>query len=65
MGEDVVQPGGEGVPTVLDRLHAAGIGPARALHHLQTEYVRVDGEIMTDPAAPAPQPSRVVLQPRP
>lgn len=62
VGEDKA-PADEGVVTVLDRLRAAGISPDRALHPLQAEYVRVDGEIVTDPAAPAPRPNRVVLQP--
>lgn len=64
MGEHEALPG-EGVVTVLDRFRAAGIGPDRARHHLQAGYVRVDGEIVTDPEAAAPRPSRVVLQPRP
>lgn len=62
MGENEAQPD-EDVVTVLDRLRAAGISPDRALLHLQAKYVRVDGEIVTNPAAPAPRPSRVVLQP--
>lgn len=62
MGETEAPPDKD-VVTVLDRLRAAGISPDRALDHLQAKYVRVDGEIVTDPAAPAPRPSRVVLQP--
>lgn len=55
----------EATTTVLDRLIAAGLDSERAGRHLQAEYVRVDGTVVTDPATPAPRPATVVLQPRP
>jgi hypothetical protein len=47
------------VPTVFDRLHAAGLSQERIEQHLAAG--RVDGELVTDPYAPAPPPARVVL----
>jgi hypothetical protein len=58
--------GGMGVDearTVMGRLIAAGIAQDRARRHLAAGSVRVDGQVVTDPAAAAPVPSRVVLLP--
>lgn len=64
MSEGNEHPIDERAPTVLERLRAAGIGEARPQHHLQAEYVHVDGQVVTDPKTPAPRPARVVLRPR-
>lgn len=48
--------------TVLDRLLQAGITEARALDHLRERWVRVDGEIITDPQHVASPPSQVELR---
>jgi hypothetical protein len=48
------------VPTVFDRL-VAGMSQERVEEHLAADRVRVDGELVTDPYAPAPPPARVVL----
>jgi len=48
--------------TVLDRLLQAGITQDRALQHLQDRWVRVDGQITTDPALAATPPSQVELR---
>jgi hypothetical protein len=55
----------EATTTVLDRLIAADLDSERARRHLQAEYVRVDGRVVTDPAARAPRPATVVLRLRP
>ena len=49
------------IPTVLDRLVAAGLSPERIEQHLPAGRVRVNGELVTDPYRPAPPPARVVL----
>ncbi len=46
---------------VFDRLHAAGLSIDRIEQHLTGGRVRVDGELVTDPYAPAPPPARVTL----
>ncbi len=48
--------------TVLDRLLQAGITEHRALAHLRDGWVRVDGEIITDPGHDATPPSQVELR---
>lgn len=48
--------------TVLDRLLEAGITEHRALAHLHDRWVRVNGEIITDPAHAATPPSQVELR---
>lgn len=48
-------------PTVLDRLIAAGLSEARIEQHMGAERVRLDGELVTDLAAPAPAGTRVVI----
>jgi hypothetical protein len=50
----------EGV-RVFDRLLGAGLSLERAEQHLAAGRVRVDGELVTDPYAPAPPPARIVL----
>lgn len=50
------------VPTVLDRLTAAGITREAIDRHLAADGITVDGELVTDLQAPAPPPVRVVLQ---
>ena len=49
------------VPTVLDRLTAAGLTDDRARAHLAAGLVRVDGEVAEGPDHSAPPPSRVVI----
>jgi hypothetical protein len=49
------------MPTVLDRLVAAGLSQERIEQHLTAGRVRVNGELVTDPYRPAPPPARVVL----
>jgi hypothetical protein len=48
--------------TVLDRLLQAGITEARALDHLRDRWVRVDGQIITDPKHLASPPTQVELR---
>jgi hypothetical protein len=49
------------VPTVAQRMEAAGIAPERVREHLATGRVRVDGITVTDPDLPAPPPARIVI----
>jgi hypothetical protein len=49
------------VPTVFDRLVAAGLSQERIEQHLTAGRVRVDGELVTDPDRLAPPPARLVL----
>jgi hypothetical protein len=49
------------IPTVFDRLVAAGLSQERIERHLTAGRVHVDGELVTDPYRPAPPPARVVL----
>ena len=49
------------IPTVFDRLSAAGLSQERIEQHLMAGRVRVDGELVTDLDRPAPPPARVVL----
>jgi hypothetical protein len=49
------------LPTVFDRLVAAGLSQERIEQHLMAGRVRVDGELVTDLDRPAPPPARVVL----
>ena len=46
---------------VFDRLLAAGLSLERIEAHLAAGRVHVDGELVTDPYAPAPPPARIVL----
>ncbi len=48
--------------TVLDRLLEAGITEERALDHLRDRWVRVDGQIITDPKHLAGPPAQVELR---
>jgi hypothetical protein len=48
--------------TVLDRLVQAGITEDRALDHLRDRWVRVDGQIVTDPEHVASPPAQVELR---
>ncbi|OLT09348.1 hypothetical protein BJF78_30790 [Pseudonocardia sp. CNS-139] len=48
-------------PTVLERLLAAGLAEDRAHAHLHAARVQVDGDLVTDPAHPAPPPARIVI----
>lgn len=50
-------------PTVLERMRSAGINNARALEHLQRGWVRMDGQVITDPDYPAAPPARWVILP--
>lgn len=50
-------------PTVLERMRSAGINNARALEHLQRGWVRMDGQVITDPDHPAAPPARWVILP--
>jgi hypothetical protein len=49
------------VPTVLDRLLAAGMSEDRARQHLEAGVVLVDGEPASGPDQPAPPPARVMI----
>lgn len=51
------------VPSVGDRLTAAGIPPDRAVEHLSAGRVRVDGVQVDSFDVPAPPPARVTLWP--
>jgi hypothetical protein len=46
---------------VLDRLIAAGLSESRIEQYMTAERVRVDGELVTDPDAPAPAGTRVFV----
>ncbi len=46
---------------VFVRLRAAGLSLERIEQHMTAGRVRVDGELVTDPYAPAPPGTRVVL----
>lgn len=48
--------------TVFDRLTRAGLSTQRIEWWLAQGGVRLDGEAVTDPAAPADPPARLVLQ---
>ncbi len=48
--------------TVLDRLIQAGITEDRARDHLRDRWVRVDGQIITDPQHAATPPTQVELR---
>ena len=48
--------------TVLDRLIESGIAEDRALHHLTQGWVRVDGNVVTDPAHAANLPAQVEIR---
>ena len=48
--------------TVLERLLEAGITRERALDHLRDRWVRVDGQIITDPEHVAGPPAQVELR---
>jgi hypothetical protein len=49
------------VPTVFDRLLAAGLSPERIEWHLGAGRVELDGETVTDPYRPAPKPARLII----
>ena len=51
------------VPTVWDRLAAAGVHPQRIEWHLGAGRVELDGEVVTQPDHPAPRGTRLVLVP--
>ncbi|OLT12917.1 hypothetical protein BJF78_23195 [Pseudonocardia sp. CNS-139] len=53
--------GPENGPTVLERLLAAGLAQDRAHAHLHAARVQIDGDLVTDPAHPAPPPARIVI----
>ena len=48
--------------TVLDRLIQSGIAEDRALHHLAEGWVRVDGDVVTDPTHAAGLPAHVEIR---
>ena len=60
MDADEGAPAG-GVPTVAQRMEAAGIAAERVREHLAAGRVRVDGVTVTDPDTPAPPPARIVI----
>jgi hypothetical protein len=49
--------------TILQRMVAAQISEERALMHLRGQWVRLDGQIVTDPDHPAG--GRMVISPPP
>jgi hypothetical protein len=61
MHDDPVTDERADVPTVFDRLVAAGLSQERIEQHLAGGRVRVDGELVTDLYRPAPPPARIVL----
>jgi hypothetical protein len=61
MHDDPVTDERPDVPTVFDRLTAAGLSQEHIEQHLTAGCVHVDGELCTDPYRPAPPPARVVL----
>ena len=61
MHDDLVTDERPDVPTVFDRLVAAGLARERIEQHLAAGRVRVDGELVADLDRPAPPPARVVL----
>lgn len=48
-------------PTILDRMTAAQISEQRARDHLEAGRVRLDGDTVTDPDAPAPPGTCIVV----
>jgi hypothetical protein len=54
---------GPDVPTVVERMVAAGISEDRARAYVSAGAVLVESERVSDPDAPAAPPSRVVLLP--
>jgi hypothetical protein len=61
MHDDPVTDERSDVPTVFDRLVAAGLSQERIEQHLTAGRVRVDGELVADPDRLAPPPARLVL----
>jgi hypothetical protein len=54
------------VPTILQRLtESIRLSVERAEMHLRSGYVRVDGEVVKDPAAEVGEDARITLQPEP
>jgi hypothetical protein len=51
----------DGVPTVFDRLLAAGLSQERIEWHLGAGRVELDGEVVTDPYRLAAPPARLVI----
>jgi hypothetical protein len=49
------------IPTVRERLTAAGLSESRIEQHLTAGRLRVAGELVTDLDAPAPAGTRVVV----
>ena len=49
--------------SVLGRMIAAGINPEKAERLILAGAITVDGELVTDPAQPAPQPARITERP--
>lgn len=49
------------IPTVHDRLIAAGLSQERIAWHLGAGRVELDGEVVTDPNQPAPRPKRLTI----
>jgi hypothetical protein len=56
MHDDPVTDERSDVPTVFDRLVAAGLSQERIEQHLTAGRVRIDGELVTDPDRLAPRP---------
>lgn len=55
-------PGGTGaVPTVHDRLAAAGLSATRIAVHAEARAIFCDGQLVTDLDTPAPPGTRVVF----
>lgn len=52
--------------TLLERLtQSIGLSDERARMHLRSGFVRVDGEVVKDPAAEVGDDARITLQPEP
>jgi hypothetical protein len=51
----------EAVPTVLSRMHAAGITTERITEHFRAGRITVDGDLAHGLDQPAPPPARIVF----
>lgn len=50
---------GEHVPTVGERVRAAGLSEARITAHMTNKVLLLDGEVVTDLDQPAPPGTRI------
>jgi hypothetical protein len=50
------------IPTVWDRLAAAGLHPQRIEWHLGAGRVELNGHVVTDPQRAAPRAARLIVE---